>query len=93
MEVNFRRDPTIYDGSQSKLWQGMYEPIWDNGENGTPVNDANRFALYVWTIVNTYGPYIRFYEIINEPDYTDSSFGWVAPGTRTRLSAMPSSVA
>jgi hypothetical protein len=75
------RDPTIYDGYQSKLWQGMDTAIWDSGENGTPVNDANRFALYVWTIVNTYGPYIRFYEIINEPDYTASSFGWAAPGT------------
>ncbi len=75
------RETASFDGYQSKLWQGMYEPIWDNGENGTPVNDANRFALYVWTIVNTYGPYIRFYEIINEPDYTSSSYGWVSPGT------------
>ncbi len=75
------RDPTLYDGHQSKLWQGMDTPIWDDGANGTPVNDANRFALYVWTIVNTYGPYIRFYEIINEPDYTASSFGWAAAGT------------
>lgn len=75
------RDTAVYDGQRSKLWQGLYEPIWDNGENGTPVNDANRFALYVWTIARTYGPYIRFYEIINEPDYTNSSFGWVGSGT------------
>jgi hypothetical protein len=75
------RDTATYDGQRSKLWQGMYEPIWDDGANGTPVNDANRFALYVWTIVKTYGPYIRFYEIINEPDYTYSSYGWAEPGT------------
>jgi hypothetical protein len=75
------RDPAVYDGAQSKLWQGMYDAIWDNGENGTPVNDSNRFAVYMWTVVNTYGPYIRFYEIINEPDYTGSSYGWATPGT------------
>ncbi|MFZ6027248.1 MAG: hypothetical protein ACOYYS_05990 [Chloroflexota bacterium] len=75
------RDATVYDGQQSKLWQGMYEPIWDNGENGTPVNDANRFAAYVWKVVYNYGPFIRFYEIVNEPDYTYSSYGWVEPGT------------
>lgn len=75
------RDSAQYDGHQSKLWQGMYEPIWDSGADGTPVNDANRFALYVWTVVSTYGPHIRFYEIINEPDYTGSSLGWAAPGT------------
>ncbi len=75
------RDPTLYDGQQSELWQGLYEPIWDNGENDTPVNDNNRFALYVWLIVSHYGDAITFYEIINEPDYTATSHGWEAPGT------------
>jgi hypothetical protein len=75
------RDTSYYDGYQSKLWQGMYEPIWDNGENGTPVNDNNRFALYVWLVVDNYGDFIRFYEIINEPDYTYSSHGWEDPGS------------
>ncbi|NJN54632.1 MAG: hypothetical protein HC804_07665 [Anaerolineae bacterium] len=74
------RDTAVYDGHQSKLWQGMYEPIWDNGENGTAVNDNNRFALYVSQIVGTYGDYISFYEIINEPDYTYSNYGWIEPG-------------
>jgi hypothetical protein len=75
------RDPNYYDGYQSNLWQSLYEPIWDNGENGTPVNDANRFAVYMWTVVANYGQFIRFYEIINEPDYTSSSYGWAEPGT------------
>lgn len=74
------RDTAVYDGQQSKLWQGMYEPIFDNGENGTPVNDENRFALYVWLIASTYGDYISFYEIINEPDYTYSDYGWLESG-------------
>ena len=65
---------------RSKLWQGMYEPIWDSGQNGTPVNDTNRFALYVWQIASTYGQYIKFYEIINEPDYTASAAAYAQPG-------------
>ena len=74
------RDTAVYGGQQSKLWQGMYEPIFDNGENGTPVNDNNRFALYVWLIATTYGDYITFYEIINEPDFTYTNHGWEEPG-------------
>ena len=34
--------------NQSELFAGMYEDIWDNGENGTPVNDDNYFALYLY---------------------------------------------
>ncbi|MCB8927594.1 MAG: hypothetical protein H6652_18425 [Ardenticatenaceae bacterium] len=74
------RSTEVFDGQQSELWQGMYEPIWDNGENGTPVNDANRFAVYVWQVTSTYGDFIDFYEIINEPDYTYSSHGWEDAG-------------
>jgi hypothetical protein len=74
------RSTEMFAGKQSKLWQGLYEPIWDNGENGTPVNDANRFAVYIWLVVNNYGQYIDFYEIINEPDYTYSSHGWEDAG-------------
>jgi hypothetical protein len=69
---------------RSLLWQGMYEPIWDDGANGTPVNDQNRFALYVWTIAHTYGDHIKFYEIINEPDYT---FSAAAYAERTQVNS------
>jgi len=74
------RATEYYGGSRSKLWQGMYEPIWDSGQNGTPVNDNNRFALYIWYVVKNYGQFIDFYEIINEPDYTYSSHGWETAG-------------
>ncbi len=74
------RATEFFGGSRSKLWQGLYEPIWDNGQNGTPVNDSNRFALYVWHVVKNYGQFIDFYEIINEPDYTYSNHGWEAAG-------------
>ena len=65
------RDPTQYcPGIQSKLFDKLYEPIWDGGANGTPVNDANHYALYVWKMVNEYKDYVRFWEVWSEPDFT-----------------------
>ncbi|MEM0992643.1 MAG: T9SS type A sorting domain-containing protein [Bacteroidota bacterium] len=57
------------DNDKSCLFANMYTPIWDNGENGTPVNDTNYLALYLWKTVNIYKDHIRFYEIWNEPDF------------------------
>ncbi len=65
-----QRDNTVYCGKDtSVLFANMYEPIWDNGENGTPVNDKNYYALYVWKTVKMYGKWVKFWEIWNEPDY------------------------
>lgn len=72
---------TFCNGEQSpELFNNMYEPIWDNGENDTPVNDNNHFALYVYNTVNEYKDYVRFWEIINEPDFTSSDYGWRPSG-------------
>ena len=64
------RDPTEYcPGVRSELFANMYEPIWDNGENGTPVNDENYYALYLWQMVSLYHEYVKYWEIWNEPDF------------------------
>ncbi|MEM9917680.1 MAG: PKD domain-containing protein [Bacteroidota bacterium] len=76
------RDPTQYcPGVQSELFANLYLDIWDNGENGTPVNDDNHYALYLYRLIKHYGPYVRFWEIWNEPgfDYTGAR-GWAEPG-------------
>lgn len=76
------RDQEEYcDGKRSELFSNMYEPIWDGGANGTPVNEDNYYALYLWNLVNHYGEYVRFWEIWNEPgfDYT-GGLGWLPPG-------------
>lgn len=74
------RDQAFYcPGSQTEVFKNMYEPIWDNGENGTPVNDNNPYALYCWKAATTYGPYVKFWEIWNEPDI-DNGNGWAPPG-------------
>lgn len=75
------RDPEFYcDTLQSALFANMFLPIWDNGENGTPVNDDNYYALYLYKMVNEYKDHVRFWEIWNEPDFTYSSTPWLLPG-------------
>lgn len=64
------QDSTEYcPGKPSVFFKNMYKPIWDNGENGTPVNDENYAALYIYKAVQVYGPYVKFWEIWNEPDF------------------------
>jgi hypothetical protein len=58
----------------------MFTPIWDGGANGTPVNDANYYALYVYKTVTRYRSYTKFWEIINEPDYDVTGNAWKEPG-------------
>lgn len=76
------REATHYNGcvNQSSLFSNMYTPIWDGGANGTPVNDKNYFALYVYKIVTRYKTQTKFWEIVNEPDYTSTSNGSLNPG-------------
>lgn len=71
------RDQNNYCPTESsKLFANMYEPIWDNGENGTPVNDDNYYALYLYKMVNRYGDYARTWEIWNEPDFDYGGNAW-----------------
>ncbi|MEM8907416.1 MAG: PKD domain-containing protein, partial [Bacteroidota bacterium] len=77
------RDTQFYCSEhQSELFANLYTDIWDNGENGTPINDDNYFALYLYRMVNLYGANIKFWEIWNEPgfDYTFLT-GFLPPGT------------
>lgn len=76
------RDLTEYcPGHPSDLFKNLYLPIWDSGANGTPYNDQNYFAAYLWETVNTNKNHVRFWEIWNEPgfDYTYDK-GWRPPG-------------
>ncbi len=76
------QDPNYYcEEIQSALFDNLYTDIWDNGENGTPVNDENYYALYLYKMVENYKDDIRFWEIWNEPgfDYTRTK-GFLPPG-------------
>jgi len=74
-------DTAYYGSEQSKLFKNMYQDIWDDGENGTPVNDNNYFALYVYKTAMQYGDIIKYWEIWNEPDYTSSSAAYESAGS------------
>lgn len=63
------------NGSQSQLFKGMWEPIWDNN-NGTPYNENNTYATYLHKTVEEYGDEVRFWEVWNEPDINYSGNGW-----------------
>ncbi len=76
---------TITCGSttyKSLLYKNMYLPIWDSTDaQKTPINENNYYAAYVYNIVKTYGPYVRYYEVWNEPDFTDNtSLPYLASG-------------
>ncbi|MEM9991383.1 MAG: PKD domain-containing protein, partial [Bacteroidota bacterium] len=76
------RDKSRYcETAQSEMFANMYTDIWDNGENGTPINDENYYAAYIYQLLQTYGDYVRFWEIWNEPgfDFTGQR-GWRQPG-------------
>ncbi len=77
------QDPNFYcAGTQSTAFANMYEPIWDGGANGTPVNDDNYYALFLYKMVTLYKPYIKFWEVWNEPDldFSPNGMGWREPG-------------
>ena len=75
-----RSQESFCEDSQSVLWKNMYLPIWDDGANGTPVNDDNYAALYIYRTVSEYKDFVKFWEIINEPDFDYSGNGWKDAG-------------
>lgn len=73
------RDSAYYcPGQRNAMFRDMYLPIWDEGQNGTPVNDENPYALYVWKAANTYKGLVKIWEVWNEPDAGGN--GWLEPG-------------
>ncbi|MEI6409808.1 MAG: GEVED domain-containing protein [Bacteroidota bacterium] len=64
-------------GVFSNMFANLYTPIWDGGANGTPYNDNNYFAAYMYKVVSQYKGKVRFWEIWNEPglDLT-GQLGW-----------------
>ena len=79
--ADVHREPNFYCADhQSTLFANLYEPIWDDN-NGTPINENNFYADYLWRTVQLYGEHVKFWEIWNEPgfDYTGNR-GWLLPG-------------
>lgn len=66
----------------TQSFKNLYKPIWDNGANGTPVNEDNYFAVYVYNTISTYKGLAKFWEIINEPDFCGSPSCSDLPGVK-----------
>lgn len=65
------RDTTHYcPDKRSELFKNLYEPIWDDGLDGTPYNEDNYYAAYLYKTVDNYKAYVKFWEIWNEPDFS-----------------------
>ena len=76
-----RGDEEWCAGQRSGLFRGMWEPIWDDGAGGTPYNEANAYAAYLYRAVEEYGDHVRFWEIWNEPDAAHGGGNsWREPG-------------
>ena len=76
-----RGDEEWCDGQRSGLFRGMWDPIWDDGADGTPYNEGNAYASYLYRAVEEYGDHVRFWEIWNEPDAAHGGGNsWREPG-------------
>ena len=70
------REQTRYcNDVQSQTFANLYEAIWLS--DGV-VNPENYYANYVYNVVKTYGAYVKYWEVWNEPDYTNN---WQATQT------------
>jgi hypothetical protein len=70
---------------KSKVFKNLYLPIWLDSAK-TKINPENTYAKYLHDVVKTYGVYIKFWEIVNEPDFTYGPGGWLGdfdPGNRS----------
>jgi hypothetical protein len=66
----------------AKTFKGLYEPVWLDSAK-TQINPANTFANYLYRTITAYGKYVKFWEIVNEPDLTYGSNGWASPDVPT----------
>gem|GEM_PF-3013403 len=81
--ADWHKDETDYcgNGFKSSMFRNLYTDIWDDGANGTPYNDDNFYAAYLYELVSRYGSHVKFWEIWNEPGFDlTGNRGWRPPG-------------
>ena len=70
----FHREKKSYCDKRSELFENMYLDIWDGGLNGTPINEKNYYAAYLYKMVNAHKGKIKFWEVWNEPDLSSKGY-------------------
>lgn len=75
------RDMTRFPNTDgpSKLFANLYEPIWNSDGS---VNANNYYAIYLFKLQQIYGDKVRFWEVVNEPDFTSNQADMDAWRTR-----------
>ena len=75
------RDKTRFPNTDgpSKLFANLYEPIWNSDGS---VNANNYYAIYLFKLQQIYGDKVRFWEVVNEPDFTSNQANIEAWRTR-----------
>lgn len=83
-EVDANGNRITYPGctQPSNMFNGLYLPIWNNQATKT-INPSNLAANFFFNVITTYGPYIKFWEVENEPDFTFSTYQAYAGPTIT----------
>lgn len=79
--LEHREDTMHCEGAFSETFANLYEPIWDGGANGTPVNEDNYYAIYCYKMAQTYKDNVKFWEVWNEPDFSFTIKAVEPPGT------------
>ena len=59
--------PNTSVSTESYPPSNLYEPIWKS--DGVTVNPDNYWANYIYNTVTNYKPYVKIWEVWNEPDY------------------------
>ena len=68
--------PNTSVSTESYPPSNLYEPIWKS--DGVTVNPDNYLANYIYNTVTNYKPYVKIWEVWNEPDYVGGNWQVVA---------------
>jgi len=79
--LEHREDTMHCNGAFSETFANLYEPIWDDGTDGTPFNEDNYYAAYCYKMAQTYKDNVTFWEVWNEPDFSFTIKAVEPPGT------------
>ena len=80
VDANGNRVTYLGCSAPSNMFNGIYLPIWNNQATKV-INPLNLAANFFYNAITTYGPYVKFWEVENEPDFTYSTYNaFAGPG-------------
>lgn len=79
------QEPTTFPGcdTRAKVFINLYEDIWLDPSTRNTVNPNNTFAKYIYDTIQVYGPYVKFWEVVNEADLTYDAEAYLPPSNQT----------